>query len=278
MVPRFHQSTALTLLKCCPYKAWYYHDDLGGRKKPQAVAMARGVALDRMLFGVGPEIVVVDPMRHVGPKGGVPTGWTNDSIRGERDNALAAGKLPILLEEYEGYRSFASAVEDQLAAAGIRLADGDAQVEVEWIGPCEVACAGRLDWIHKKKPFILDLKTTTDASADATTRSIVQHGGHIQWAAYTEAVMQTLGLDRLPEMKFVFSEVGEPYLIHIRHLNGTMKSLGRYDWERACAKWKACLDRDEWPGYGESGIDATSWQMAKAVEEGGEPLEFKEGE
>ena len=96
--PRLHQSTANTLLNQCPRAAWYYHADLGGHEKPGSAATKRGNVLDRMIFGVGPEIVVLD----FGD-------YKSKAAQAARLEAEAAGKLPVLLEPYEKHRLFVEA-------------------------------------------------------------------------------------------------------------------------------------------------------------------------
>lgn len=279
MTPRFHQSTANTLLTLSPYHAWYFHPDLGGKQKKGTKATNLGNVLDRMLFGVGPELVVIDPAHHVGPKGGIPDGWTNASIKAARDAALAAEKFPVLLDEYEENRLFVEAVNSQLLHDhGIRLT-GKSQVEVEWDSPHGVACAGRMDHVIRTPAskvlhplLILDLKSCRSASEDSVTQSIVKYGYHIQHAAYTEAA-RVLGWGE-PEMKFVFAESTEPFRIRLAPLAGTMKSLGDYQWARACGIWKDCLENNRWPSYPVTRIEAKPWHLAQAVEDGDEAMDI----
>jgi len=262
MTPRFHQSTANTLLTLSPYHAWYFHPDLGGHEKKGTAATVRGNILDRMLFGVGPEIAVLD----FGD-------FKSKAAQAARDDAEAAGKLVVLLETYEKHRLFVEAVNSQLLHDhGIRLS-GQSQVELEWDSPHGVTCAGRLDHLLlDPKLRILDLKTCQSASEDAVTQSIVKYGYHVQHAAYTEAA-RVLFEDE-PQMDFIFAESNEPFRIRLAPLAGTMKSLGEHQWARACRIWKECLDTNRWPAYPVTRIEAKPWHLAQAVEDGDEAMDI----
>ena len=276
--PRLHQSTANTLLKC-PRLAWYYHEDLGGHKKPGTKATKLGNVLDKMIFGVGPELEVIDPAHHVGPKGGIPEGWTNASIRAARDAAEAAGRFPVLLDEYEGNRLFVDEVLRQLREEHQIEFTGESQVTLQWESRENgVPCEGRLDHLvfqrlDPPRIMIWDLKTCRDASEEAVARSIVKYGYHIQHAAYVEAA-SVLNPKAIVEMEFLFAETEPPFLVRRVPLAGTMKSLGEYQWARACRIWKDCVEKNDWPGYPVTRIEAKPYQLIEAVEDGDEAMDI----
>lgn len=260
MTPRLHQSTAHTLLSMSPYHAWYFHKDLGGHEKKGSAATARGNVLDRMLFGVGPELAVLNF-----------SDFKTKAAQAARDEAEASGKLVVLLETYEKHRLFVEAVNAQLAEEHGIVLNGESQVEVEWESPNDgVPCAGRMD--HVIRPLILDLKTCRSATEDAVAQSIVNYGYDIQYAAYTEAA-RVLGWGE-PDMKFIFAESSEPYALRLAPLAGTMKSLGEYKWRRACGIWKECLASGRWPGYPVTRIEAKPWHLTQAVEDGDEAMDI----
>lgn len=266
--PRLHQSTANTLLNQCPRAAWYYHADLGGHEKPGSAATKRGNVLDRMIFGVGPEIVVLD----FGD-------YKSKAAQTARLEAEAAGKLPVLLEPYEKHRLFVEAVLQQLRDEhGIEF-KGDSQVTLQWEARENgVPCEGRLDHLlfqrlDPPRIMIWDLKTCRDASEEAVARSIVKYGYHIQHAAYVEAA-SVLNPKAIVEMEFLFAETEPPFLVRRTPLAGTMKSLGEYQWARACRIWKDCVEKNDWPGYPVTRIEAKPYQLIEAVEDGDEAMDF----
>lgn len=269
MTPRFHQSTANTLLTLSPYHAWYFHPDLGGHEKPGSAATKRGNVLDRMIFGVGPEIVVLD----FGD-------YKSKAAQAARLEAEAAGKLPVLLEPYEKHRLFVEAVLHQLREEhGIEF-KGESQVTLQWDARENgVPCEGRLDHLlfqrlDPPRIMIWDLKTCRDASEEAVARSIVKYGYHIQHAAYVEAA-SVLNPKAIVEMEFLFAETEAPFLVRRTPLAGTMKSLGEYQWARACRIWKDCVENNSFPGYPVTRIEAKPYQLTQAVEEGDEEMEFR---
>ena len=129
MVERLHQSTAHVLLSKSPLHARYRLDNHVEPSEP----MLRGVIIDRLLFGVGPEIAEI-----------AADDYRSKAAREARDTARKAGQIPVLTEALSTYRTAAEAIRANLRDEAIILS-GKSQVEVEWTSPLGVLCAGRLD-------------------------------------------------------------------------------------------------------------------------------------
>lgn len=254
MSERLHQSTAHVLVAKSPLHARYRLDNQVEPTEP----MLRGIIVDRLLFGVGPEIAEIEA-----------DDYRSKAAREARDAARKARKIPVLAEALANHRTTADAIRANLRDEGIILS-GESQVEVEWTSPLGVLCAGRMDHLifQGGRAIILDLKTTVNAHPDAVTRSLVDHGADIQRAAYTEAI-ETLhpAYAGRVDMLFLFAEIEPPYAITVAECAGTMRALGEFKWEKAQRIWQQCLRTNRWPGYGRTSIEAKPWQMTEAMEE-----------
>lgn len=256
--PRLHQSIAHVLVTRSPLHAWEAH--LGRAVREETPAMLRGTILDRLLFGVGPELQVVEAKD-----------WRTNAAKDQRDAAVAAGRLPVLAHQLEEYGEAVAAINLGLAARGIVL-DGQSQVEVEWTSEEGVKCAGRLDHLKLTQATILDLKTTFNASPEAIQRHMVDHGADIQRAAYVEAI-ETLHpqLAGRVRMQFVYAETSPPYAITIAEPAGSMRALGSAKWRRAKRVWAECLTSGHWPAYSDTvvQIESRPWQLEEEMTKAG---------
>lgn len=260
--PRLHQSTALVLLTKSPLHAiMAARDRESGVAELGTAAMQRGNLLDALILGNGPEIVAIEA-----------EDYKTKRAREERDEIAAAGKLPVLARELGEKRKVAEIIRAGLKARGVALA-GESQVVVEWEDPdfC-VPCAGRIDHLTIRQHWIQidDLKTTADASPAKLARHCVNYGYDIQHAAYTEAIETTHPDFRgRVQFRFLFVESEPPYAIHIVRFGGTMRSLGRFRWKKACRVWSECMATGEWPGYpSNTQLEAEPWQLTEAMDEG----------
>ncbi len=256
-IPRLSPSTAKILLQKSALHAWTFHR-LGGDEQAEDTEEAtRGRVLDRMLFGCGPEIVVVDAKD-----------WRTNAAKEARDIAVLAGKLPVLVGKLSQYDDVINAWRSQLEDEGIQLA-GKSQVKIDWESN-GVPCRGRLDHliIGEDRIFIFDGKSCQDASDSAIQRSVVAFGSDIQHAAYVEGVQENNpDMAGRVDFRFIYAEVRRPYAINVQPLAGTMRELGERKWKRAKRMWGECLRTNKFPGYqGTRPISATAWQLAEEQE------------
>lgn len=272
---RLSPSIAKILLRKSPLHAWATHR-LGGNLKDEPTdPQQRGRTMDKMLLGVGPEIVVCrNPKRD--KKGAIiepvtyEDGWRTDAIKEMRDAAIAAGKMPVLPGKESEYTNVISAWRSQLEARGIAF-EGAIQQRLTWDSE-GCPCSGQPDHaMHGDDETIVidDLKTVEDASDEAVTRAIVSYGYDVQAAAYVEG-MEHEHPDAAGRvhMRFIFCEVGAPYAVNVKTLGGTMRELGQRKWRRAKRAWAACLAAGRWPGY-ESGapVEATEYQLSDEMKQ-----------
>lgn len=236
---------------------------LDGHVTRATPAMVEGQVIDALVLG-GPgsveRFVVVDA-----------DDWRTKAAREQRDEALAAGRIPVLASAMAEYARQASAVRTQLAARGIDLAGGDPQVTVVWTDG-GVRCRGRLDWLRVDDgggAHVVELKRLSALHAHALARAVVERGYDIQMAAYTRGLEAVLpAVAGRVTWTWVTVELEPVVGVRLVRPTGAMRELGRVRWERAVSMWRECWERDEWPGWSDIDLDPPAWELAAAAAHG----------
>ena len=238
-IPRLSPSIAKVLL-LCPAKAYLQHRLLGGQQSESTDAQVAGSILERVitLHGLN-DIEVID----------APDYKTKDA-RALRDDAIAAGRFPIIASKYEWYQTTGGILREKIAARLPLFDDALDQVRFEWESN-GVLCSGVMDKFHKDgRATIYDLKSCTSANKSDIERSIVKYGYDVQQAAYVDAVntIHPSMVGRV-DMRFIFYEVKPPYCVTVARLDGSLKMLGESKWCKAKSIWRECLESGVWPEY-----------------------------
>lgn len=171
-----------------------------------------------------------------------------------RDEALAAGKVPIVKHRMAILREAADAVRASLLALGYDFGKaatiGSTELTAVWKSGL-TWCRARIDSLFADACMIVDLKTTEDAMRASDGRNIVSCGYHIQAASNIDAIET-----HMPEMagrvRFVdlFVEWERPKIgIVQREIKGEMLELGQRQWRRAIAAWGPAVESNIFPGY-----------------------------
>jgi hypothetical protein len=173
--------------------------------------------------------------------------------RALRDEAYAAGKVPLLPKEVEQVTAMEKAIRGHRDAGPLFAPGmGVAERSIYWTDPATgIRCRVRPDWliIRPDVTVIVDLKTTTDASPDACSKAIESHSYHQQGALYIDGV-QAAGL--APEgarFFFAFQSKKAPYLVTVRELKDQDQDIGRARNERALRIYAQCVADDDWPDW-----------------------------
>jgi hypothetical protein len=259
--PSLSSSIAHTLVTQSPAHAWIAHPRFGNYRAETTRALDDGSIIHKLLLGKGSEIDVLE----------YPDFRTN-AAREARDNAIAAGRIPIVVGKYEPLETASNHLRQRLEAFDLRLDEetGTSEVAIEFDdvgldGP--VRCRSMVDFLHRDGSRIVDLKKIRSADARTCSRHAVEYGYHIQWAAYTSAVEKLFPeLTGRVDFLFVFLELEPPYAVVPCRPDGVLRELGTMYWQRAVASWEHCLREDRWPAYTESitELSAPPWALADA--------------
>ena len=127
-----------------------------------------------------------------------------------------------------------------------------------------ILCKGELDGVVDQTDgvHVIDLKTTTDASADGFAHACGTYGYHIQAAFYMDGIWANReqsfsNLKQFNQITFTFIAIEKtpPYAIGIHQLHPVFIEQGRRQYESALAIYSDCRHRpnwekrSSWPGY-----------------------------
>jgi hypothetical protein len=260
-VPSVSRGTIYDLINETPAHAFHKHPRLGnGDAEEDAEEDAAetkfdlGSAWHSLLFEGEQLAALIDPMDHVGPKGGIPKGWTNDSIRKARDEARTAGKIPLLPKQHKTLMGMVAAAHRFLAACELGIkdlhAEGKAEQTYIW-REGETWFRVRPDWISHKniggRRLILDGKSVT-TSANPERFKPIEHGKDIQHSLYRRGVHAVDGGEK-PRFLFLVQEAFAPYLCCLIGLDPQTQQIAEQKVEYGKFLWEQCNTLGEWPGY-----------------------------
>lgn len=202
-----------------------------------------GSAAHKLVLGVGDELAVLDH-----------DSYRSKAAQTERDEARAAGAVPLLAHEYEQVQAMAAALRAHpIASALFRPGAGLAEQTLIWRDQLTgVWQRALVDWLRTpptgQRLVVADYKTSDDASPDAVSRATARYGYHVQGAWYLDGVL-SLGLADDAVFVLVVQEKDPPYLVTVIEPDDEAMMWGRMDVERALRIYRACQLTGEWPGY-----------------------------
>lgn len=267
--PSLSQSIAKVLLDTSPLHAWSVHPRLGALENEDADdgeddtdATRGGKVIHKLLLGKGCDIEVINV-----------DAYRTSAARAARDEAKAAGRVPMKAKQYDSLMAAAETIRGNLAIEGIDLDDpeGESEVAVEWHEQGEhgpVTCRCRMDRVHLNRGAIWDLKKIVSADGKTCSKHVQSYGYHLQYASNTRALAALRPeLAGRVDMLFVFMEVEPPYAVRVTRPSGVMVDMGLREWERAVLVWERCMRTNRWPGYG-GGIvplEPTHWHATEVL-------------
>jgi hypothetical protein len=208
-----------------------------------------GKAAHKIVLGTGPELATVDA-----------DDWRTKAARQQRDDAYAAGKVPVLKREVEDVLGMADAIRRHPTASTLfDRARGTAEQSLFWRdAEFDVWRRSRFDWLpngisSQGRLIIPDYKTCDAADDESVMRAVHRYRYHLQAAFYSDAA-RAVGLADQVLFLFVFQERRAPYLINVVELDVHALAAGRELIRRALATYAECAASDRWPGYSDDRI------------------------
>lgn len=226
-------------------------------REPSNPAFDFGSAVHSKVLGVGWGVVVLE----------------FDSFRSKdaqttRDEAYAAGKVPILRAQAFEVEHLAESVLAHPTARALFEQDGVAEASVFATDPTTgVHMKARFDFLGATA---VDLKTTAGkASVEGFAKTAASFRYDVQQAHYLDTLSNIRDGDT--EMCFVVVEKSAPYLVGVHQLSDDFAEMGFEAAYRSRELYAECSKNGEWPGYPESvqTVSAPMWLTYQHEEEYG---------
>ncbi|MDR1943437.1 MAG: PD-(D/E)XK nuclease-like domain-containing protein [Synergistaceae bacterium] len=214
-------------------------------------AMAVGSAFHKLVLepeGFDDEFFVMDDAQVCAEIGGAKPRATS-KYKEWLEGFLSANAGKTLLEygEYEGIKEMAKLIRRRKAFKAIS-APGRAEDSFFWRDPeLGVLCKCRPDYLRDDN-YIIDLKTTEDASPAGFTRSVENYRYYVQAAFYIQGVEAVTG-EPVKGFVFVAVEKKPPYLVACYAADDDMIQAGNEEVRRCLELYEECSRTGVWPGY-----------------------------
>ena len=195
--------------------------------------------------------------------------WRTNAAKEARDAARAAGRVPMLADQWEHVRAMVDATQAQLDAVDATPApftDGKPEQTLVWTED-GVTCRALVDWLREDYDAIDDFKTTSrSANPESWSRSLFNFGGDVQAAFYLRGLRALTNIEA--EFRFVVQETFPPYALAVFSLAPDVLALAEARVSYAISKWRSCLELDEWPAYPTRvcHVELPPWEEARWLE------------
>jgi PDDEXK-like domain of unknown function (DUF3799) len=248
----------------CPAKFKEQRDN----PPPSNAVFDLGKAVHGLVLGEGAPLQIIDAKD-----------WRSKAASEARNEAYAAGVIPILVGDFAQIKAMADAVLAHPMASGI-IGEGLGEAEVSLLTDdptTGVRLKARPDWSATigGRLWLVDLKTTVTAEPKAFARRAADYRYHLQAAWYVQ-VAALLELD--PQAAFVFIAVEKepPYLVSVTEWDGEAMQEGALLMRQAIDTYARCMESDFWGGYfeGITPMYLPRWAFG-AQESIGDVLEMK---
>lgn len=176
------------------------------------------------------------------------------------DEMLEKNKNKILIahEEYEKSLEMASRCKCNTQAQEL-IHGAQYEKSIYWNDPdTGILCKVRPDILHDN--FVVDYKTTNDASEIAFQRSVYNYGYYMQAAMTSEAFKHALNKEMLGFI-FLAQETSDPYLTAIYQMDQAGIDQGVQEFKSILWDIKKCRDNNEYPGYPTKIISLPNWSV-----------------
>lgn len=179
--------------------------------------------------------------------------YRTNAAKAARDEAHAAGKIPLKPAEWELVTGLRQAIMADSLVRGAFDGEGKSEVTAVWDDPdYGVPCKARADRVLDGGRILVDLKTAVSAHPIGWSKALWQHGYFSRAAWYLDAFDAANG-QRPEEYWFSVVEKKAPNLTALHKLPEKAIEWGRIINRNAVGIFDQCMRRNEWPGYRPSG-------------------------
>ena len=166
-----------------------------------------------------------------------------------REKTIAEDKHLVGFDDVCLSRDMDEAINNHLGGSTLlKTTEGDSEVSAFWTDEeTGIECKGRFDFLSKNG-FIVDLKTTVDASYDEFQRSITKFKYYRQAAMYMDAYKAITGKKSLGFV-IVAVEKTAPFGVACFEIDDKALEQGRREYKALLHKYKVFKDNNDFHGY-----------------------------
>lgn len=240
--PSLSGSVAIPLVHRSPRHAWFAHPRLNPQPaREESKRLDLGSAAHKMVLGAGADIEVIEA-----------DNYTTKAARETRDMAREAGRIPLLIADYETTSAMAMVAQETLSAFWEPLSNGKAEQAMIWREQ-GAWCRGMVDWLSDDLTLVLDYKTVgTSANPADVERHLYDQNYHFKTAFYERGLnVLDPNKENIGKRKFffLFQEIEMPYCCSILNISESGMTIGRKQTTFAIRQWADCMKSNTWPGY-----------------------------
>lgn len=258
--PSLSSSIAKVLAWQTPRHAWQQHPRLNQNFAPKECdKFDLGTVAHEVILGRGSGFQVLEYDNYL-----------TKSAKEAREAARAAGKTPILLEQWKRVDAMAERVNERLAQIGVNLSANDNECVLVW-REGDAWCRAMLDSLENRNQTIIwDVKTTEVQLSDHNIARQIAGLSYDLSAAFYIRGLTTLFPDLRGRVRFrwIFIEASPPHEVRVIEASGMTEALGEKKVQFALDRWQHCMATGEWPGYGADikTLDYPTWAEAQWLE------------
>lgn len=241
--PSLNTGTALTLLTQSPLHAKMQHVRLNpnAEREESSRADLGTIAHALLLEDDGSRVVEIDA-----------DDWRTKAAKEKRDEARAAGKVPVLKKDYGTVREMVEVAQHFMMGSELcnDWLSAKAERTLVWNDGPGVWCRSRPDKLTDDGCVAFDYKTCgVSADPSVFARGVLISNGYDLQAALAIRGVNALIKSRSCTFIFVCQEIEPPYAVSLVSLSPQFLAIANERLQAAVDMWGLCLETNRWPGY-----------------------------
>lgn len=250
----------LDVFSKCPADAYAMQNGAAGKK--QSKAMLTGKLVEEMVQSVSvfapqmlDSVIAVHPEKYTNAENEVKDWNWNANYCKDWKKEVPEGKTVMSKKERDNILRLGDMIRGNKLVQEL-VSNGRPQVTLTATHATKLAIKGRPDWWQSE--YIVDLKTTFDASPDALSRTIADRRYHVQAAMYM--LLSELNGHKPHTFFFIVAQTGDTPKLNVRYLKSTAIDAGRLILETELDQYNQCVKSGYWPDYIGNATDLHSIQ------------------
>lgn len=237
-------SIARLLIDRSPLHAWTAHPKLNPDCPPDEgkASLDLGSCAHELLLGRGKGVHVIDA-----------DDFRKKATQEERDEARAAGRVPVLRRVFEQAEAMAIKARTAIAASphlGPFWDGGKSEQVLVWKESNGRWCRAMVDRLMDRGTLVFDYKTTAyPCVPQRLSRHVFDMGYDFQLAFYVRGLseLDDAGIERRGLL--LFQETDPPYSVCLMTIDPAGRTIAMKRVQASVEKWHECMTSGTWPDY-----------------------------